>query len=161
MWGKKKAPAQKVSKKTAASKTTLKKKTSTKKAEPKVDQVEIAAKEIFDVYATSEDMGRKIIGAEGIGELCTDLKIDMGADLDILVFMYYCDCEEYGQIPWSEFLKGCQKLQVADFNDFKKRVPKALKEPLSDVTRSDFRPFYKFVFKFHREGMNKNVELET
>ena len=75
--------------------------------------------------------------------------------------MWNCQCEEYGQISNSEFQKGCETLGVKDFSDFKKQVPKKLRATLAWInTPSSFRPFYKFVFTYHRsEG--KNVEVAT
>ena len=127
----------------------------------KVDKQEQELESIFKIYATDKEMGRDIIGGDGIVNLCNDWKFDLASSAELLVFMWHCECEEYGQISFSEFRKGCNKLDVKDFTDFKSRIPKKLSAVLGDIRSSDFRAFYKFVFCFHREGGAKNVEVGT
>lgn len=166
MWGSKKtkkaAPAKKAAVGKAPKKAMVKKtsgsSTKVAKTAPKVTH---SYDTIFKVYATDEDMGKPVIGSEGIVNLAGDWNLDLASSLELLVFMWYCDCEEYGRITFTEFENGCKKLEVKDFSDFKSRVPSKLSQVLKDVTSSTFRPFYKFVFCFHREGGAKNVELAT
>lgn len=127
----------------------------------KVDKQEQELQSIFKIYATDKEMGKDIIGGDGIVNLCNDWKFDLSSSAELLVFMWRCECEEYGQISWSEFRKGCSKLDVKDFTDFKSRIPNKLSAVLSDKKSSDFKAFYKFVFCFHREGGAKNVEVGT
>lgn len=61
---------------------------------PPKEESKEAAKAIYKEYAL--DHGS--VGAEGITKLCADMKIDMAADAEILVFMFMADCKEYGTI---------------------------------------------------------------
>jgi hypothetical protein len=95
MWGsKKKAPVKPApTKKAAAKKSGAKKtskpagnKTDTSKEETKGHDIET----IFKVYATDTEMGKSIIGGEGITILASDWGFDLASSCELLVFMWNC-----------------------------------------------------------------------
>ena len=137
MWGRKKKAKKEEPKKKVPKQP--KKKLGTKAKFSKPDSKEESKEEakkhscdtMFKIYATDTEMGKPIIGGEGISLLAEDLKLDLTKSAEILVFMWNCQCEEYGQISNSEFQKGCETLGVKDFSDFKKQVPKKLRATLA------------------------------
>ena len=46
---------------------------------------------IFNVYATDKEMGKSIIGGDGIVCLCNDWKFDLASSAELLVFMWMCE----------------------------------------------------------------------
>ena len=117
-------------------------------------------KKIFCLFA-EESKTDSIIGNEGIEKMCKQMSFDMAASAEILVFMWLCECKTYGEISEEEFLRGCEKLKVTDLQDLTDRATNDLSNQLRDHKNPDFKKFFKFVFIFHREGMYKNVEVET
>ena len=165
MWGKKKTtkpkkvPASKAPAKATAKKAPTKK-VSKPAAAPKPDLIEQASSDIFALYALEEEMGRKVIGSEGIQKLFTDMKLDLASSPEILAFMWHCNCEEYGRITQLEFKNAWIKLQIGSLDDLKKNVPKQLSKVYDNIRADHYRSFYRFVFTYHREGMMKSVKTE-
>ena len=103
----------------------------------------------------------QVIGADGLQKLCNDMNIDLLGSAEILVFMWLCECETYGQITEREFQTGFDKMGFSTMLDLQEKAANKLNMILKDPESSDFRKFFKFAFIFHREGMYKNVEFST
>ena len=87
------------------------------------------------------------------------MSLDLTSSAEILIFMWLCECESYGNITEREFSTGLDKLGFSSKEDLEDRAANQLNLILNDFESSDFRKFFKFVFIFHREGMYKNVEF--
>lgn len=94
-----------------------------------------AAEDLFETLVDQDDP--ELISMEGIGKLCESLGLDPATDVRVLVLVWKLGgVTKPGAITKTEFLKGCQTLQVSSVDKMKALLP-ALDPGFLD--RSEFR----------------------
>jgi Ca2+-binding EF-hand superfamily protein len=66
----------------------------------------IKPKEESKLFEAYDPNGTSFITDEGLESLVSDLGFNLESNAEVLVFMWFCSCETYGQISKKEFLKG-------------------------------------------------------
>eukprot|EP00831_Metopus_contortus_P034771 TRINITY_DN2769_c0_g1_i2.p1 TRINITY_DN2769_c0_g1~~TRINITY_DN2769_c0_g1_i2.p1 ORF type:complete len:129 (+),score=25.76 TRINITY_DN2769_c0_g1_i2:141-527(+) len=89
------------------------------KAPAKPDYVET----LFKRFSSTD-----IIEIENFQNIATELDLDMAKDPEVLIFLYYCDSQSYGEIRKAGFTSGMKKLGVTSEANWK-----SLKYKLQDV----------------------------
>jgi hypothetical protein len=102
-----------------------------------VDEANVIA--MFDEIADEDD--NSIATMEGISKLAEHLGIDPMEDIRILVLLYKLGAKSKpAQISRSEWISGCEKLQLDSVDKLKMLLPSL---DLGFMERSEFREFHK------------------
>ena len=115
----------------------------------RVSSDDIAA--LFERYADGDE-----IDAEGIENLCNDLKIDI-MDPVMLMFAWQLDAKVNCVFSREEWMKGMNVLGVDSIPTLKARLEQL--RTSTSVNNIAYKPFYNFCFLYSREPGQKNVQL--
>ena len=113
------------------------------------------ASTIFDGIADPQDSS--IATMEGISTLCEDLELEID-DIRILVLLWKMKAvEKPAQISREEWMTACNRMNIAQMQDFQTLLP-SLDTGFMD--RDDFKDFYKYCFQFNRQGTHRTLDKD-
>lgn len=98
------------------------------------------------------------IGEDGFVKIGKDLDIDIYSDIFILYFCFKCECKQFGAINLEEFSRGIQAFGVSQLVDIKKHIIKS-KEDLLNLSSSEFKKFYYFLFEYLYDKKSPKKQL--
>eukprot|EP00831_Metopus_contortus_P052676 TRINITY_DN4422_c0_g1_i2.p1 TRINITY_DN4422_c0_g1~~TRINITY_DN4422_c0_g1_i2.p1 ORF type:complete len:262 (+),score=72.37 TRINITY_DN4422_c0_g1_i2:93-878(+) len=111
---------------------------------------------MFEKYTSGDTLT-----GEELPKLAEDLELDIANDPEMLIFLFYCGSQNYGEITRKEFEEGLKKLGVSNESAWK-----GIKGKLTDVATGKneavFKEFHLFVFKYHMfKPGQKTLDIET
>jgi len=120
---------------------------------------EAAVEKLFaEILADPEDTS--VATMEGISKFSERIGIDPMEDVRILVLIWKMtngDTEKPAQISKTEWIRGCQKLQVDSIAKFQNLLPSL---EMGFLDQTEFKDFYKFCFQFNRQGTHRTLDKD-
>lgn len=110
-------------------------------------------KEEFAKFSTGN-----VIDESGFIKMGKVLDIDIYSDIFILYFCYRCECKQFGAISLEEFSRGLKSFNSVKLDEVKKKIIHT-KEDLLEITSSDFKKFYYFIFDYLYDKKNSKKTL--